>query len=330
DFSLNLVSFFMRVKKPWERNFELFADIMRGNDFDLVLGDEAYEGWLHLAKKPAALAVPFVMLFDFMGFDISKGRSLYDRLGGMYVNRLWTATDRRISSRKRGCLQLFVGEADDVPNDRLGPFLSTAREHARRHYQFVGQIVGFDPEDYAERHVLRAERGWSPDERVIVATAGGSAVGRGLLELCGRSFPLIRERSPRTRMVIVCGPRIDPSSLDPGIEGCETLGYVPHLYQLLGAADLTITHAGGSTTTELIALGRPFIYFPLQGDTEQERSVSYRLESLGAGRRLDYGSTQPEDLAAAALEELERTPEYPRVQLDGARVIAERVVGLLR
>jgi UDP-N-acetylglucosamine:LPS N-acetylglucosamine transferase len=131
-------------------------------------------------------------------------------------------------------------------------------------------------------------------------------------------------------MVIGCGPRVDPATVDPGITGCDTLGYVARLYEYLAAADLTITHAGGATTTELVALNRPFVYLPIQGDTEQERSVAYRLESLGAGRRLDYGKIGAEDLAAAALEEMERVPAYPRFSLDGARVIAERVAGLLR
>jgi UDP-N-acetylglucosamine:LPS N-acetylglucosamine transferase len=93
---------------------------------------------------------------------------------------------------------------------------------------------------------------------------------------------------------------------------------------------LTITHGGGGTTTELVALNRPFIYLPIQGHTEQERSVSFKLESIGAGRRLNYACTSPDILAATALDEISRSPDYPRIPIDGARVIAERVASLLR
>jgi hypothetical protein len=38
-------------------------------------------------------------------------------------------------------------------------------------------ITGFDPAELADREALRAEVGYAPDEKVCIASVGGSGVG---------------------------------------------------------------------------------------------------------------------------------------------------------
>ena len=51
-------------------------------------------------------------------------------------------------------------------------------------------MTGFGPKDFGEREQLRSELGFRADERVVIATVGGSGVGLPLLERIIESFSL--------------------------------------------------------------------------------------------------------------------------------------------
>ena len=114
---------------------------------------------------------------------------------------------------------------------------------------------------------------------------------------------------PGLRTVVVTGPRIDPASV-PAADGLEVLGYVPDLYRHLAAADLAVVQGGLSTTMELTACRRPFLYVPLRNHFEQKIHVRHRLERHRAGRRLDWAETEPDGLAAAIAAEIGREVDY--------------------
>ena len=82
-------------------------------------------------------------------------------------------------------------------------------------------------------------------------------------------------------MVLVCGPRLDPATVQTP-SGVEVRRYVPRLYEHFAASDVAIVQGGGTTTLELTALRRPFIYFPLEGHFEQNLVVAKRLARHGA------------------------------------------------
>jgi hypothetical protein len=151
--------------------------------------------------------------------------------------------------------------------------------------------------DYAElddRAALRAGLGYQDGEQVCVVTVGGSGVGTD--------------------------PRIDPGPLAsiPSRDGLEVRGYVPDLYRHLAACDLAVVPGGLTTTMELTASQRPFIYVPLRHHFEQNFHVRHRLARYGAGRCLDYEQTTPEVLASAMAEEISRPVSYRPVETDGA------------
>jgi UDP:flavonoid glycosyltransferase YjiC (YdhE family) len=84
---------------------------------------------------------------------------------------------------------------------------------------------------------------------------------------------------------------------------------------------------GLGTTMELVANGRPFLYFPLRRHFEQRYHVRHRLERHRAGRCMDYAVQTPETIAAAIAQEVGREVDYLPVERDGAanaaRIIAE-------
>jgi UDP:flavonoid glycosyltransferase YjiC (YdhE family) len=142
------------------------------------------------------------------------------------------------------------------------------------------------------------------------------------------AYPSARERVPGLRMVVVAGPRIDPSSL-PKAEGVEVHAYVHGLYRHLAACDLAVVQGGLSTCMELAANRRPFLYFPLRNHFEQNHHVAHRLDRYHAGRRMDYTTSDPDQIAEAIATELGRQVDYRPVETDGATRAATLIAELL-
>jgi len=132
---------------------------------------------------------------------------------------------------------------------------------------------------------------------------------------------------PELRMVVVAGPSIDPKLISR--DDVEAHGYVHRLYRHLAACDIAVCHGGLSTTMELTAARRPFLYFPLRGHFEQNHHVAHRLDRHGAGRRMSYATDGPSELADAIVEELGRAPRYRAVRDDGAARAAAMIAELL-
>jgi UDP:flavonoid glycosyltransferase YjiC (YdhE family) len=325
EYGASIARYTFSATSAWLRDALLALRAARRNRCDLVLGDEAYELAILLSLLPRRLRPPFLNIFDFLGLDAASDRLGERALVAVY-NLVWAFCDRRLSEGESG-YGLFVGEPDDVPDRPLGPLLPARRREAERFYRFVGYVLPFDAGSCLDRAGVRAELGYGP-EPLIVASVGGAAVGGALLELCGQAFPLLRRRLPALRMVLVCGPRIDPASLRVP-EAVERRAFVPHLYRHFAASALAIVQGGGTTTLELTALRRPFLYFPLEGHCEQEMDVAARLARHGAGRRMRYSQTDPRRLADAALQCMAESPAYPAPVMDGAAAAAEAVLAAL-
>lgn len=153
-------------------------------------------------------------------------------------------------------------------------------------------------------------------------------MGGDLLRLCATAYPRIKAQNPASRMVLVCGPRLHPSTIRPPA-GVEVHAYVPRLYEHFAASDLVVTQGGGTTTLELTALRRPFVYFPLEGHFEQDRVVAERLARHGAGTRLDYTSTTPGMLANTIIGLLGTQATWTPIPTDGAQRAARLIANLL-
>jgi hypothetical protein len=80
---------------------------------------------------------------------------------------------------------------------------------------------------------------------------------------------------------------------------------------------------------ELTAARRPFLYFPLGHHFEQTYHVRHRLDQYGAGRCMDFATTDPDALAAAIASEIGREIDTRPVETDGARRAAAMIAELL-
>ena len=105
--------------------------------------------------------------------------------------------------------------------------------------------------------------------------------------------------------------------------------YVHQLYRHLAACDLAVVQGGLTTSMELTANRRPFLYFPLRHHFEQNLHVRHRLDRYAAGRRMDFEHETPETIAAAIAETIGQTVDYRPVETDGAARAAALIAPLL-
>jgi len=307
-------------------NFMVFHDLARDEAYDVWIGDEAWELDYYLHENPELKTSAYVWLTDFVGWlPMPDGGEREARLTAEYNAEMIEQIARFPRVRDRA---IFIGDREDIVPQRFGPELPAIRDWSEQHYDFPGYVTGFDPAELEDRETLRAELGYLPDERICIVTVGGSGVGADLLRRVMAAFPEAKERTPAMRMVVVAGPRIDPASL-PAHDDLDVDAYVPDLYRHLAACDLAVVQGGLTTTMELTANRRPFLYFPLRHDFEQTLHVPHRLERYGAGRRMDYETDGPAEVAAAIAGELSREITYLPVDPHGAGRAASIIAELI-
>jgi pimeloyl-ACP methyl ester carboxylesterase/predicted glycosyltransferase len=315
-----------RMDEILAANFMLFHDVVREQRYDLWIGDEAWELDYYLHENPREKRAPYAWLSDFVGFLPMDDGDARERF--LAADHNAQKVEHIAEHPEIRDLSLFVGNPEDIVPKRLGPELPMIRDWTERNYSFTGYVTGFDPADLGDRSKLRAELGYRDDEQVCIVTVGGSGVGADLLRRVIAAFPQAKERVPDLRMIVVAGPRIDPASL-PSHVGLEVVPYVHNLYRCLAACDLAVVQGGLTTSMELTAQKRPFLYFPLRHHFEQSFHVRHRLERYGAGRRMDYEDSPPEQIAAAIAQEIGRRVDYRDVESDGAANAAGRIAQLL-
>ncbi len=308
-------------------NFMLMRDVVNEVDYDLWIGDEAWELDYYLHENPEQKSAAYVWLTDFVGWlPMPDGGEREAFLTADYNAEMIEHIARFPRIRDRA---IFVGAPDDVVPDRFGPGLPAIREWTEEHFDFSGDyITGFDPADVADRQALRDRLGYRPEDKVCIVTVGGSGVGGHLLRRVIDAYPEARRLVPDLRMVVVAGPRIDPESL-PRHEGLELRAYVPELYRHLAACDLAVVQGGLTTTMELTANQRPFLYFPLRHHFEQNFHVRHRLERHGAGRCMDFATSTPEVIARAIADEVGRPVTYRPIDPGAAERVAARIAEVL-
>jgi UDP-N-acetylglucosamine:LPS N-acetylglucosamine transferase len=320
---LSLTTYVYRALGCWLHNARVLGNAAKHGQFDVIIGNETYEVVVAyvFGMNVLPVDVPFIMMYDFYGMDVTT-RNPLEWLGAWGLNFIW-AQERRVTARQNNAA-IFFGEPEDVPDHPFGVFLPNRRRYAEDHVEFVGYPLGFDIQTVRDRPHLRATLGYG-SEPLVICTVGGTAVGRSLLELCGRAYPLAAQRLPGLRMVLVCGPRIDPATLDVP-QGPERYGMVPDLYKHLAVCDLAVVQGGGTTTLEVTALRRPFLFFPIEGQSEQEVTIASRLARQGAGVRMTQGRTTPSSLADAIVANVGREVTYAQIPAEGARRAAQIIL----
>jgi UDP-N-acetylglucosamine:LPS N-acetylglucosamine transferase len=315
-FGMNVMRYVALTKKPWAHNVELFRQVISKYQFDLVIGDESYEVMIALDNHAVTLNCRMIQIEDFIAMEAMSHNPL-EMLGVYMRNRILAMRPARLQSH---VTHFLVGELEDVLDKRFGFGLPNRRDIARRYYQLLGYVIRFDPAEYADKAAVRTKLGYGAEPLLICAT-GGTSAGKELLELCGKAYTILKDDIPDLHMVAVCGELFGkkPPDLPPGV---ELHSHIPDLYQHYAACDMAVVVGGGTTTMELTALRRPFVFFPLENQFDQQLYIADRLARQGAGIKMRFYQTTPRSLAEAISTNIGKEVTWPPIRTDGAQKAA--------
>ena len=326
EHDLNAFQAIRRMDEILVANFMRFQEAVEHGGYDLVIADESWDVDHYWHEHPELKRSALAWFTDFVGFvPMPEGGAHEAWLTADYNAEMIGHVEDHPQLRDRA---IFVGNPGDIVDLSFGEGLPRMREWIPQHYEFSGYILGEHPASFGTREMLRERLGYKPGEPICIVTVGGSGVGAPLIRRILAAVPLVRERLPELRVVVVAGPRIDPASL-AAPAGVEVRAFVPDLDRHLAACDLAVVQGGLTTCMELTAAGTPFLYFPLRNHFEQNFHVAHRLGQYRAGRRMDYASTTPELLAGAMLDALRSRPDFRPVEDDGAARAARMIADLL-
>src|SRR4029079_3656931 len=186
---LNAFQAIRRMDEILVNNFMVFQDAVEEGEYDLVVGDEAWDVDHYLHEHPELKRTAFAWMTDFVGWlPMPEGGDREADLTADYNAEMIEHVERFPRIRDRA---IFVGEPDDIVPDDFGPGLPQIRDWTEQHYQFTGYITGFDPTPLIEgRGALREELGYRAPERVRgamrVALCVGAGAGVGVVVVGGR------------------------------------------------------------------------------------------------------------------------------------------------
>jgi len=307
-------------------NFMVFHDVVSREHFDVWIADEGWEIDHFLHEHPELKTSNYVWMSDFVGYlPMPSGGEREAFLTADYNAEVLEHIARHPGLRD---LSIFIGDPQDVVRESFGPGLPFIPDWTNEHFQFAGYVLPFDPRDLADTRAIRRELGYDPDRPLIVGSAGGSAVGVHLLHRIADAFQLLRADAPDAQLLLVGGPRIDPSEFRSS-PGMTVTGYVHDLSRTLACCDLAVVQGGLSTTMELVANRRPFIYVPLRDHFEQNFHVAHRLQRYGAPPPTRFDDATPERLAREMRERLGAKVSYAPVEPGGAARAAALIASVL-
>ena len=130
-------------------NFMVFHDLVGEEQYDLWIGDEAWELDYYLHENPEQKRAPYVWLTDFIGWlPMADGGDHEAFLTGDYNEEMIEHIARFPRVRDQA---VFVGNPDDIVPERFASHLPWIRDWTEEHFSFAGYVTGFDPADFADR-----------------------------------------------------------------------------------------------------------------------------------------------------------------------------------
>jgi predicted glycosyltransferase len=192
-------------------------------------------------------------------------------------------------------------------------------------------FVAAKAEAIPDRNGWRRSRGIGDDQRLVVASAGGGAVGFDLLKAVARAVEILQARQP-----LILQAFTGPFMAERQVEELKRLAnaavrferFSPDFGAWLKASDASVSMAGYNTCMNILATRARAIVYPFAQNREQGLRAQ-RLAAIGCLNTLGVEDLEPKRLARRIEETFERAPSPDTVNLDGAVRTAEWLEGLM-
>ncbi len=139
----------------------------------------------------------------------------------------------------------------------------------------------------------------------------------------------MKKNIPDLHMVCVCG-ELFGKKLPQLSSGVELHSFIPNIFEYYAACDMAVVVGGGTTTVGLTALRRPFIFFPLEKQFDQQLYIAERLARQRAGIKMQYSQTTPELLAQTIMAHIGEKAGWKPIPTNGAQKAAELINRIFR
>ncbi|MGO9145608.1 MAG: glycosyltransferase, partial [Desulfomonilia bacterium] len=286
--AINLMRYTKADTRLHKHDFFVSKKAWEDKAYDVIVGDEAFWLLTGFASRWAAKPAPFIFLTDFIGVK-SMQPDVFDNLFAWYNNLKFTM------SFLGPDIYIYIGDAEEIPDEPMGFLLPGRRSWARRHCRFVRPIVSFDPETLPDKSTLRENLGLPVHKTLFIATVGPEGDAGKRATDVESVLELLRSDYPDAHFVMV-------SPEAGGKDWIQYHGYLDELYKYFAAADFVLTQSGYGKVAELAATGTPFIAVPLDFHFEQEYVMAHRLDHYGVGKIVTLRNNSPETIAAMALQ----------------------------
>ena len=306
----NLMNYVKADTKLHKNDFMVSAQAWKNNNYDVIVGDEAFWLLTGFSSKWERKPAPFVFITDFIGTKAMKS-SIGDKFTAWYNNLKFSM------SHFGPDVYIFIGAAEEIPNDRLGFLLPNRRKWAQHHCRFVKNIVNFDSNTLLDKQTLRQKLNLPEHALLFLATIvpeGDSAQRVAVIE---DIFQILRADFPDAHFMIVC-------SKNGSSEWIQYYRFLDNLYQYFAASDFVIIQSGIGKISELSALGIPFIAIPLDYHFEQEYVMRNRLEYFGVGKLMTFRGNTPQSIATTVQKLMGR--QFQKIAVDNGSEIAHIIL----
>ena len=197
-------------------NFMVFHDLVTDEQYDLWIGDEAWELDYFLHENPELKSAAYVWLSDFVGWLPMHDGGEREALLTARLQRRDARADRALPARARP-----VAVRRRPGGRRARPLRKRSAERSATGPSSTSASPATSPGSIRPRSPTARRcapsSATATDERVCIVTVGGSGVGEHLLRRVIASFPEAKRLVPELRMIVVAGPADRPA--DPAERG---------------------------------------------------------------------------------------------------------------
>ena len=309
----NLTSYILADTKLHKHDFLVSVGAWEHTPYDVIVGDEAFWLLTGFASRWSSKPAPFIFITDFIGTMAMRPR-LRDMWVAWYNNFLFKmshlGTDR----------YLYIGSAEEIPDERLGVGLPSRRAWAEKRCEFVKPIADIDSVVSLDKVTLRQQLGLPQQDYIFLATVGPQGDFRQRMAIIEAVFEILRAKL-KAHFILLC-----PES--GGRPWIHYTRYLEGLSQYFAAADFVITESGYGKTVELSAIGTPFIAYPLDYHFEQEYVMRHRLDMYGTGQLVTLRDHTPQEIAAQVRQRL-GTQVATKIEVDNGQEVARIILETL-